>query len=331
MSTNHPTTRRRRETQFAPEALETRSLLTAGAGNTFAIVSGEITKAGQPAAVKFTIDPTHFHLPKGRFTLGIDVASDPTAKLVPQISAVSDSKGHPVPHMTHSVYGKHLQSTQVTAGQATSAVLTPVHLNNTNPNAPATYTVNVKGTGGTTGKFLLGFYLPGDVKGEGKVTQDDVNTVRSALGVQSGSSRYSFDADVNRDGRIAGIDLSTTRQNLGVTTDVSPVISANLDHADETMPNDRVLNKPNAHFTGDASPGATVTFTEINNKSQSVTSTADAQGHYNLYAPLAAGANTFRVTTLDPFGQSITGSIAPVTYINPAQIMTLASLTNAKK
>ena len=31
--------------------------------------------------------------------------------------------------------------------------------------------------------------------------------------------------------------------------------------------------------------------------------------------PLAAGANTFNVSTQDSFGQSINGTIAPVTYV----------------
>ena len=66
-------------------------------------------------------------------------------------------------------------------------------------------------------------------------------------------------------------------------------------------------------------PGAAVKYSEISGLSQPVATTADAKGAYTLYATLGEGANTFKVTTLDAFGQSISGTIAPVTLqTNPA-------------
>ena len=43
----------------------------------------------------------------------------------------------------------------------------------------ADYTVQVKGLDATTGKYLVGFYLPGDVTGAGTVTQADIKTIKS--------------------------------------------------------------------------------------------------------------------------------------------------------
>ena len=38
--------------------------------------------------------------------------------------------------------------------------------------------------------------------------------------------------------------------------------------------------------------------------------------------PLGDGSNTFKVTTTDAFGQSISGQISPVTYtLNPPQVI----------
>ena len=97
--------------------------------------------------------------------------------------------------------------------------------------APADYTVQVRAANKTTGDYLLGFYLPGDVAGTGTVTQADLQTIKSDLGVTASSSNYNFDADVNRDGIIAPADLAFAAMNLGASTKISPIISVNLNPA----------------------------------------------------------------------------------------------------
>ncbi len=50
--------------------------------------------------------------------------------------------------------------------------------------------------------------------------------------------------------------------------------------------------------------------------------TADATGNYSIMVPLGNGSNTFKVTTSDAFGQSITGEISPVTWsANPPTVV----------
>ena len=66
------------------------------------------------------------------------------------------------------------------------------------------YTVQVKGLDATSGTYLVGFYLPGDVAGTGTVTQADIKTIKSDHGLTATNSKYTFDADVNRDGVING-------------------------------------------------------------------------------------------------------------------------------
>jgi hypothetical protein len=302
--------------------------MTAGAGNTFAVLPGTVTTAGGTTAVKFTIDPAHFHLPNGKFTLGIDVAPDPTGTLHPLIAAVRGPNGDIVPQTFHSIYDPHLTNTQVGLGAGTSAVLTPIQIKASNRNAPVTYEVDVKGVAGSSGKFLLGFYLPGDANGDGVVNQSDITIVKSELGAKAGGAKYTFDADVNRDGRIGPIDLRYTQQNQGVSTDITPVVSANLDPTGMLDVSARETRQPTAHFTGTLTPGASVKFAEVNNKVKPVATTADAKGNYTLTVPLALGSNTFHVTTQDAFGQSITGTLAPVNYstapaVTPATLATV--------
>ena len=278
--------------------------------------------------VKFTIDPTHFTIPKGKFTLGVDIVKDPTSTLKPMIGAVDNANGIAVMGVKHSTYAAKLPSTAVRSGSATSAVLTPIQMDSKNPNGTVTYSVKVKGLQGTTGKFLLGFYLPGDANGDGKVNSTDLATVKKEVGLTGGTTNYSFDADSNRDGRIGMNDMTIAKQNMGVSTTISPTITANLDPASVTTMTARVTTARVVHFMGTTTPGAAVKYAEIAGLSQPVATTADSKGAYNVYATLGDGSNTFKVTTLDAFGQSISGTIAPVTFqTNPAVIATTLNQT----
>jgi hypothetical protein len=315
MNPSNPKSRRHREVRPAPEALETRSLLTGGAGSTFAVLPGVVAKTGDLTAVKFTIDPKDFHLPAGKMSLGIDVAPDPTSGLTPQIVGVVSSEGRLVP-TSRSIYDRKLSSPQATPGKPTSAVLTTVKLDPAKPTAPVSYVVDVRGLSGTTGKFLLGFYLPGDANGDGKVDQTDITAIKAAMGAVGGSSKYSFDADANRNGRVSATDLRTAMMNQGVSTDISPVVSANLDANGMLDVTQRTTRNPSATFSGTASPGASVKFTEVNGLVKPVSTTVNATGSYSITVPLAVGSNTFQVATADSFGQTISGTLSPVNYSN---------------
>ena len=147
MNPSNSSSRRRRNLALGAEALESRELLTGGAGNTFAIIPGSITTAGGTTAIKITIDTTHFTLPRRAFTLGIDVVPASGSNVKPFILSVDDPHGNLIPQTFHSIYDPHLTHVQVANGQGTSAVLTPITLFPHNPNKPATYTVNVDGEG----------------------------------------------------------------------------------------------------------------------------------------------------------------------------------------
>lgn len=323
--------RRRRTIGLGAEALESRSLMTGGAGNTFAIIPGTITQPGGTVSIPFTINPANFTLPKHAFTIGIDVVPQTGSNLKPLIISVTNPHNAIVPQTFHSIYDPHLSHLAVASGAGTSAVLSPLVQYPHQPNRPATYTVQVQAQGQTTGSFLLGFYLPGDVQGTGTVTKADLQMVKAIGKVRAGNPKYNFSADTNRDGRIGPIDVAFTLQNLGVSTNISPVVSAELDPADQVGIQPRVTNLQTAHFTGQATPGATITYTNTNNTSiPPVVTTADTNGNYSVNVPLVPGANTINVKSIDAFGQTIQGNLAPVTYI-PQITATSDTLSSPQK
>jgi hypothetical protein len=308
------------------ERLEERQLLSAGMGSTFAIIPGTVTTAGQTSSVQFTIDPGQFKAGKGgKILLGIDIAADPSSGIKPAIVSIKNASGRMAAQVHHSFYSEALVKAKSLGSPITSAIVATIPVPKSGK-APATYTVQVQGASGTTGKYLVGFYLPGDLTGTGTVSVSDLQTIVSKLGASSTSSNYAFDADANRDGKISIVDAQLASMNLGAKTTVSPIINVNLDPATDGPLNSRITNFRTVHFTGAATPNATVTFSEINKNSPGAATTADASGNYSIMVPLGDGSNTFTVTTKDAFGQSISGQIAPVTYtLNPPQVINTPS------
>jgi hypothetical protein len=314
MNPSHKQPRTKRGRNVSLESLEERQLLSSGQGSTFAIMPGTIAKAGQVSTVQFKLDPSQFTAGRGgKILLGLDVAADPGSTLKPQILSIKTAEGHMAGGLIHSVYTPAIIKSKQLGNPLSSAVMVRLPVPKAGQ-APVTYTVQVQGDYGTTGNYLVGFYLPGDVSGDGVVNQTDLQTIASKIGATPSSSNYTFDGDVNRDGKISRADLAFAAMNLGVKTTVSPVISVNLDPATDGPMHSRITNFRNVHFTGTATPGATVAFTEVNKNSPGATTTADASGSYSIMVPLGDGSNTFNVTTTDTFGQSISGQIAPVTY-----------------
>jgi dockerin type I repeat protein len=242
MKPSNPKAHRRQRMQPCAEVLETRSLLTGGAGNTFALVPGEVATAGGSAIVKFTLTPSLFTLPHSKMVVGIDVVPKEGSKLQPLISRVDNPHQEIVSQAITTINNPRLTHSAVARGAATRAVLVPLIQVPKNPGQPATYTAVVSGKSKTSGDFLVGFYLPGDVDGSGIVDQADLNSVRAELGAKAGDKNYDFNADVNRDGRIGPIDLSYTRQNQGVRTTVSPLVTVNLDNMSDSGATDRITN-----------------------------------------------------------------------------------------
>ncbi len=156
------------------------------------------------------------------------------------------------------------------------------------------------------GQYLLGFYLPGDAAGTGSVNKTDITTIKSLLGDAATNSNYNFDADVNRDGDHQRQDLKLAEKNLGASTQVSPVVSVNLDPASDPAL-DRTTPYSTVHFAGEVDPRRDGDVRQPATTTSTTTATADSTGAYSIMVPLVSGSNTFTVTTQDGFGQSISG------------------------
>jgi Dockerin type I domain len=302
---------------LAPDVLEDRVVLSAGQGSTFAIMPGSVTTTGQVSTINFKMDPSMFTTPKrnGDIVVGIDIASatnaTSSATIKPQIISVKDASGHSVA-VQHSKYDPKVAKANKLGNATTSAVLATVRLPKTGQPA-ADYSVQVTGLQGTTGTYLVGFYLPGDVAGTGQVTEADLKTIKKDKGMTAESSSYNFDADVNRDGVINAQDLRLAKEDLGVSTAVEPVVSVNLDPSSNPALNNTVPYS-SVVYEGDATPNATITFLDQASGVSTTTTAAAQTGAYTITVPLVTGSNTFTVTTMDAFGQSITGGITPVVY-----------------
>jgi hypothetical protein len=327
--------RKKRGQGISLEVLEDRQLLSSGQGSTFAIMPGTVSKAGQTSSVQFKLDPSLFTAGRGgKIVLGLDVAADPSTNIQPEIVSVKDASGRPIA-VHHSVYTAAVIKAQKLAKHTVNPISTAVLVTLPVPKAgqaPGVYSVQVQGQYGTTGGYLVGFYLPGDAKGTGTVDATSLQTIMSEFGSTPSTpgTKYTFDADVNRDGKISVADLQYASKNLEASTKVSPVINVQLDPATDGPMHSRITNFKTVHFTGTTTPGATVTFAEINNNSPGATAKADGSGNYSIMVPLGDGSNTFKVTSSDAFGQTISGQISPVTYSlhPPVVINTPADLTS---
>jgi hypothetical protein len=310
---------RRQQRKLSPgtESLEEKTLLSAGMGSTFAIDPGIITKAGGGSTIKFTVDPKDFTAPKGgKLVIGIDVAPNSGSTVKPSIVSVTSRRGGGV-RLQRGHYSKALVKANGLSSRNTSAVLATIRVPRSGQK-PITYTLHVKGLNRTSGQYLVGFYLPGDLSGDGVVDKTDIETLTKNLGSNSTSSTYSFDADSNRDGKITIQDLKPALANVDGKVTISPIVQVNLDPASDSGAQDRVTNIQTVTLTGTASPGAKVSFVEIAGKAPTVHTVADASGKFSVQETLGLGSNTFTVTSVDGFNQTISGNIAPITYSTTA-------------
>lgn len=316
MEPNH-NARRRRTRAIQAETLESRSLMTGGVGNTFAISSTSIDSADQVKTVEFKVDKSLFTRPANRIVMGIDVAPGQNSSANPFVVGLSDSGGKTVRGLTRAYMNN--ATSRKSIDSLSSATVTELKAPG---NATQTFRVSVTATGKTTGGVLVGFYLPGDANGDGVVDATDTKAIKSLNGKKTGDSSYAFEADANRDGIINKVDYKLAVRNFGVKTIVTPVVSANFDAAPNGGATNRTTTQQTGVFTGQATPGASITYSEIAGKSDPVATTADSTGNYSVSIPLAEGSNTFRVTIADAFGQKIDGNIAAVTYNKPLSTST---------
>ena len=134
----------------------------------------------------------------GKLVLGVDVAaatsstsSSTTPTVTPEIASITDSTGHVI-RAQHTKYDPKVAKANKLGNAPTSAVIFSVNVPKTGQPA-ADYSLQVKGLNSTTGQYLVGFYLPGDVAGTGTVTKADIQTIKKDNGMTAQNSSYNFD------------------------------------------------------------------------------------------------------------------------------------------
>lgn len=302
----------RRTTVIRAELLESRNLMTGGAGSLFAVIPATIPSAGATIEVPFTIANSEFTAPKHSFKLGLDISAQSGTPTI--MSVDSGGSGPRVLHVaSHAKYDPTV-SAKLNGKTLTSAALVPVTVNA----KPGSYGVRVTASSQETGNINVGFYLPGDANGDGTVDKSDVNTIRTDMGAKFGDAKYSIDADTNRDGVINRQDIKVAQGNLGAHTIVNPLVTL----APDTTAIDshtQTTTQGTMPYTGTATPGATVTMTDTQNPQVTPISTvADTSGKISFVAHLTPGWNIYQVKVKDTFGQQISGTQLPLKYVAPA-------------
>lgn len=317
-SKNQP---KRRPTQARPgaESLERREVMTGGAGNTIALIPATISKPNVPTTIDVKVDSTLFKMSKkGTLTLGIDVAKQTGSTVSPKIKSVSVIQGATAQSLG-TVAGAKTKNVKFTRQNGSTAVLVPVSWEKGRTSKSVIIRATVVGDKGSTGGLLAGYYLPGDVNGDGLVDRSDIKLIRKQVGLNASNANYQFDADANRDGKIDSKDLSAAQANLGAVTVVTPVVTANIDSS-AIVNGSRTTTADAVQFTGVATPGSTITYSDTSGKNGTSAAVVDSSGNYSVKVPLSIGENVYQVTTNDGFGQSISGTISPVarTAVNKA-------------
>ncbi len=116
MRQDEPTPRPQVRIVPSGEALESRQLLTGGAGSIFAIVPGEVIAPGQAAEVHVAIDSTRFTTPRNSLLLGIDVAPASGSNVKPRVDAVVGEGGGSVRPTMRSTYSPYMKDDRVVTG-----------------------------------------------------------------------------------------------------------------------------------------------------------------------------------------------------------------------
>lgn len=298
--------RRTRRVALLTESLEDRGLLSGGAGAIFAMIPATVPTPGTTIEVPFTIARDEFHIPHRTMVLGVDLSAQNGS---PAILSVDSTSGKVLAAATHSTYTAAV-SALLNGKTTTSAATIPVTLTGKSVQDA----IRVAETDATSsGPLKLGFFLAGDANGDGSVDRGDIKAIQGAMGAKYGDANYSIDMDANRDGVINKLDLKIAMRNLGVRTSITPVFLLTPD-ATAVDPKTQTTTHANVTFSGTATPGSTVTMTQLQNQVPKIGGTTDASGHIQITTPLSPGPNTFQATMSDEFGQKTTVLTLPVRY-----------------
>src|SRR5262249_9428660 len=159
----------------------------------------------QVSTLSFKLDPSLFTgAKKDKIVVGIDIApatqstastpsNIPAATFKPQIQSVVDSSGRFIP-VQHTRYDRKIAKANHLTNVPPSDVLVTLKVPPSGQEVQ-TYSLQIKGLQGSTGNYLVGFYLPGDTNGDGTVNNTDTTGIQTLRGDNATNKNYNFDAD----------------------------------------------------------------------------------------------------------------------------------------
>jgi hypothetical protein len=286
--------------RFRPEAgpLDGRCLPSAPpllAAGTFVIATGAVES---PRAVSRTTLPVSPGVFQARQTtlFGVTAGPLPPGTLDPAPVSAQGASGQPLPFLRGAAYRPGVN------GGARGYL---------RDGPPGPFTVGVTGRHATTGPYVVGADLPGDVNGDGKVEMTDEELFVQAYHSKLGDKNYNPAADYNHNGQVGQEDARLLLRNLAPTTREVPLkidlILAPQDKARGHVPSNSggVTHHRTVTILGRTTPGSIV-FSDSGQGDYSFTGpafVADARGNFSVPETLGNGINTFTFMAKDPFGQ----------------------------
>ncbi len=179
------------------------------------------------------------------------------------------------------------------------------------------------GREGTTGAFQLNATLPGDLDGDGQVTQADQRAFVKTYRSRFGEANYAASADANQNGQIGHGDARFLLRNLKPLTPKVP-LSVFLALAPEDAakgPTPKTSGGKTHHrdvtILGHTTPG-TFIFGDSglgDFSFQGEVTVADAQGNFAIKVRNREGLTNYNFLAIDPYGQQVT-RVYPVYWLD---------------
>ncbi len=270
--------RNRRRPRLEP--MEPRMAMNASLpADTLGVSEGVVPAPGVSGSASVTIQPLNLAQGRPSTVIGLAVAPEPGSTLRPTIVSAFGPAGERLPVYHQGSPGARL------GGPSTILVL---------DDRPGPLTVEVAGTGRSSGAFQLRVYLPGDVNGSGHVDIADLQDLASSYGSKVGQSRYNPAADFLQTGVISQQDARLLERNLSNPTPNVPLgldvhLAAGQQTSEPHLYNSGpITRKKSVTIIGSTLPGSAV-FVD------------GPLGYYKFNGPLlpvnAEGIFTYKLTT----------------------------------
>jgi hypothetical protein len=290
------------------DRLEGRELLsTSPLPHSFVNVPGTVFAPGAVATVTVDLPASHF---QRRSSTLFEAAAQPIpgSALNPRIIAATGPNGQRLPVRPGAPFVPGV------SGFSRVFIADPT---------PGPITVAVRGSGATSGKFVLSMNVPGDVLGTGQVSRNDQKAFAQAYTSVAGDGYYNPAADANQNGQVGQLDGKLQLRNVAPTEPNIPItVALNLAPQDEAKftgakNSGGITYKPQVTVEGHTMPGSLV-FADNGIGDYSFNGPAivpDAHGNFSIPVKLTTGLTNLELMVIDPYGKRIIRAF-PILWLN---------------